>query len=76
MPELVVDPLEAVEVSHQQAERRARALHPGKLLGECLVERPPVGEARQRVGARRFLGQLFRGAQVGLLLVGAAHEQE
>ncbi len=54
MPELVVDPLEVVEVAEQQRVREALLLA-GRLaveLGEALLERVAVEEAGERVERR------------------------
>jgi hypothetical protein len=47
----VVDVLEAIEVDHHDCGRLAGARRPRRLTPEVQLERPPVGEPRQAVGA-------------------------
>jgi hypothetical protein len=48
----VVEPLEVVEVDHDERERAPVAARPRDLLRELAVEVAPVGEPRERVGER------------------------
>src|SRR6187397_890294 len=45
----VVDRLEAIEIGEDEAEIAVEALRARDLLLEALLERPPVGEPRERV---------------------------
>ncbi len=53
--EPVVDRLEVVEVGHRHGERAVVAQRKRELVGQPLVETPPVGEAGQRVLVRLAL---------------------
>ena len=57
----VVDPLEVVDVEHQQRERMGEALRARRLLGDEVAEAALVGEAREVVGHRLLGDQLVEG---------------
>ena len=51
----IVEGLEAVEVEHRDRERRSLAARAGQLARQLLVERPPVRQAGELVGADHAL---------------------
>ena len=48
----VVDPLEVVQIQHQQAQCRPEALRPVPLLLEGFPEAVQIGQPRERIGGR------------------------
>jgi hypothetical protein len=55
VPALVVDPLEAIDVGEREPGARGAALGERELARQHLVERAPVGDAREAVRARLAL---------------------
>lgn len=53
MPELIVDPLEVIDIQHDHCQVQPIPLGPVKLVTQPLLEIPPVVDPGQRIGHRQ-----------------------